>query len=143
MESENRIEKLGPGIWFLIHKESLFCQEKHEFINFIYRLAENFPCERCKVHFKEYLFDNPPENYTSFEDGLFIWTWKFHNSVNKRLKKPLLEYEKALKMYLDSKENCNFCMELEDKNTKKLEIYLPTNMIKKKKHKIKFNLRNI
>lgn len=143
---ENKIEKLGPGIWFLIHMESLFCQDKYKFIDFIYRLAENFPCARCKVHFKEYLLENPPEDYMRFEDGLFIWSWKFHNSVNKRLRKPLIDYNTALKMYLDSKEhdNCNFCMELEDNiQPRKLELYFPASVVKKKKQKIKFNLRNL
>jgi hypothetical protein len=145
---DNKIERLGPGIWFLIHKESLFCQDKNSFIEFIYRLADNFPCARCKVHFKEYLSENPPEDYVRFEDGLFIWSWKFHNSVNKRLKKPVLEYEAALKLYLNSgnEEDCNFCMELDDNSSKqirKLEFYFPANVIKKKKQKIKFNLRNL
>lgn len=135
------IEKIGPGIWYLIHKESLVCEPK-KYIDFIYRLYKNFPCKACKQHFERYLQENPPEEYLTLQYGLFIWSWKFHNLVNKRLGKPVISFDTALEMYTNEKD-CNMCMKLEDKQSMKLELLYPQNMIKKKKQKIKFVLRDL
>lgn len=137
----NFIEKLGPGIWYIIHKEALICKDDKVYLQFIYRLRDNFPCEYCKKHFSLFLEKNPVEDYVHIENGLFIWSWKFHNSVNKRLGKPFIPYELALKLYT-SESSCNLCMKVDDERPK-LEFIFPSNLMKKKKHKIKFSLRDL
>jgi hypothetical protein len=56
-------------------------------------LCEFFPCLNCKLHFKEYLSNHPPELVINDKDGLFIWTYEFLNSVNSKLNKPLYDYK--------------------------------------------------
>ena len=107
---------IGYGIWTLIHIFSLRLG-KEEFINFMYNISIFFPCVKCKKHCIEYMKINPIEEYKNkifkrsdnnefLEIGLFVWTWKFHNAVNKRLNK---EEKKLIDMYnLYSNKN-NVC----------------------------------
>jgi hypothetical protein len=134
------IRKLGSGIWYIIHKEAIICQDKKSYINFIHRLKNSFPCEACKKHFTEYIEKNPIEQYLQVDKGLFIWTWKFHNSVNRRLGKPEMSYEDAEKMYTDGESNCNLCTNMFGLtiDEPRLEFYVP---IKKKKQR--FCLRDL
>ena len=39
--------------------------------------------------------------------GMFRWMWIFHNWVNSRLQKPLLGWETAISLYIDSE--CSEC----------------------------------
>ena len=99
---------VGPGIWFTIHhmaRYSITPDKINNFINFIHSLTSSFPCEPCKKQFMKYVRDHPLENYRETKNvsmeyvGMFIWSWKFHNAVNERLRKPLVEYEVVLEMF--------------------------------------------
>jgi hypothetical protein len=39
--------------------------------------------------------------------GLFIWTWKFHNAVNTRLRKPVMSWDTAYSLYSELQNNNN------------------------------------
>jgi hypothetical protein len=133
------IRKIGSGIWYIIHKEAIICQDSKAYISFIHRLKDSFPCEVCKRHFAEYLERNPIEEYLHVDKGMFIWSWKFHNSVNRRLGKPEMSYEVAERMYTGPNDNCNLCTNISGSDEPRLEFfYLPM-----KKKKQKFCLRDL
>ena len=94
----------GPGLWLNIHIVSLDCDNDdkiNNFINYINLIASKLPCGQCKNHFLKYLNKNPLENYILDPDylGMFKWSWKFHNTVNFFLKKPIINLESAIQIY--------------------------------------------
>jgi len=100
------MEKDGPGIWHSIHVTAAWADnpEKVAFFNkWIRIIRENLKCEACRGHMGKYLDSHPPER----APDPFIWSWEFHNAVNRRLGKPEMEYNTAKKMYLDGDvKNC-------------------------------------
>lgn len=70
-----------------------------QFIQYMKYLQNNFPCAKCRPHIKQYLIDHPMKNYINRDKGIFIWSWEFHNSVNKRLNKPIISFSNVLKQY--------------------------------------------
>jgi len=103
--------RIGPGYWSLLHTESWRADTKKKqltFCRFLRNLSETFPCPVCADHFRRYLEVNPPETYVGLRFclygtlkpiGLFIYVWEFHNSVNRRLKKPQVDLETACYWY--------------------------------------------
>jgi hypothetical protein len=97
--------RAGPGSWHSIHVVSMNVKTPEEHISacqFIRLIQVNFYCEVCKVHFGQYLEENPPEELVrpprnnvllevkNADTGdsfvvskLFDWTVKFHNRVNQ------------------------------------------------------------
>lgn len=114
---------IGPGIWYSIHLKGALATTdylKDMFEEYINELCDNFPCKKCKKHFREFLDKNPIKNYRNIIDkfgediGLFKWSWMFHNDVNKRLGKDLIDYELAYQIYYTQLINCERCEELSD-----------------------------
>lgn len=101
----------GPGTWNLIHRMAFKARTKEErlsFIRFMMDACYGFPCTVCKVHCTEYIQNHPLTDYLDVSInvdgenlplGLFIWTWKFHNAVNKRINKPLMNWDTAYNLY--------------------------------------------
>jgi hypothetical protein len=112
------IEQSGKGIWISIHtfaKGAFSEEQKRAFLVFITQLAQNFYCEKCQIHFLKYLEKHPIINYWHRSEdtehgytisGMFIWSWEFHNEVNKYLKKPLLTLNEAYNLY---EKSCSTC----------------------------------
>ena len=91
------IKTEGKGIWYVVHTLALHAtteKTKESFQITIHTLCEHFGCETCKVHFKKFIDDNPLKNQNYFK-----WTWELHNSVNRKLNKPILSLEDALAIY--------------------------------------------
>ena len=60
----------------------------HKLKQFMYNLAEIYPCNVCKYHIKEFLTTYEiPTSHKHFKRYLCI----FHNVVNKRLNKPMYD----------------------------------------------------
>lgn len=107
----------GPGNWYSIHKMAYEAQneiKKRRFWDFMEFLRNNFSCQHCRQHMQQYIDANPIAPYwdkrdpTGREYGMFEWSWKFHNAVNKRLGKPLIDnMQDAMKMY--SEETLQKC----------------------------------
>ena len=106
------------GIWFMIHILAMNAKDYNGQRNFIYtihKLADNFLCSTCKMHFKEYLKNNPIENYIHHQDekgnniGCFKWSVDFHNAVNARINKPVLDWTTAFNMYHGVDESGGVC----------------------------------
>ena len=101
----------GPGVWFTIHINALAAtntSSKKEYVKFLRNLQHFIPCSICKIHFLEYLETNKPENLINKKQymdddkkdvNMFIWSFDFHNSVNKRLGKKIIKLKDAYEFY--------------------------------------------
>lgn len=113
------IKQTGPGKWHDIHLKSYLAttdELKRQFVWFMKNEIQPYlNCEECQKHCLEYLNENKIEEYFNVKDsgrdmGMFVWSWKFHNTVNKRLGKkeiPLnvaYDYFKNFHNYVCSKD---------------------------------------
>lgn len=99
----------GPGAWVAIHVtaiKSVTPAKREFFCDFIRDLTSSLPCEDCRKHAVKYVKDFPPERYLEEKDGLFRWSWIFHNAVNRRLGKPEVAYDTAYKIYATDDQVC-------------------------------------
>lgn len=88
------------GEWHSIHVASAWADTPQKFkfwCEWIRNQIENLPCPDCVIHARAYILANPPEQ----AEDPFIWSWRFHNAVNRRLEKPELEYVIARQLYLE------------------------------------------
>lgn len=109
---------VGPGTWHVLHSRAYQAttqDEQQVYCQFVRQVCDKFPCTKCRTHFKNYLENHPPEelvtakvmiNKQPYPLGVFYWSWKFHNTVNQRLNKPLMAWETALSLYDNSKKTC-------------------------------------
>ena len=103
-------------LWSIIHKYAISCKnsiQKKAFKLFIDNLAENFPCDTCKPHFKKMLNDVKIEyfenKYYNGEDvSCFYWTFHMHNLVNIRLGKKILNFDEAYNIHINNSA-CTEC----------------------------------
>lgn len=87
-----------PQQWKEIHTYAVHAttpQKKARYCQYLRRLSQSLPCGTCRAHFKAYLESNPPEN----AEDPFVWSWEFHNNVNHRLQKPILDIITARSLY--------------------------------------------
>lgn len=110
----------GPGTWAVLHALACVCEESRTnkcyrfYAKVLYRILHAFPCSTCRKHAVEYLDQNPAP-LTKKDGSPFEWSVNFHNTVNKRLNKPLMILEDAKKLWSDtevilsSKENSSTC----------------------------------
>lgn len=102
--------RYGPGVWFSIHTLALKATDncgKKIFIDFMDSLTETFPCVKCRNHIRNYINEHPIQKFWNEENGFFKWSWIFHNVVNLRLNKPIMEYSEALDKYTKPHETCS------------------------------------
>ena len=102
----------GPGVWFTIHlmaAKAVDTISKELFIDYLNVIIKNVPCLTCQEHATKYLRENPLIGYLTDEDpqGLFRWTWIFHNFVNSRLHKPFVDWNTAYSMFYGSSSICS------------------------------------
>ena len=93
---------VGPGTWNVIHTLAFKATSKpkqKEFINTLKLIIDYFPCEKCRGHAQDYLKNHPVEDYQNDSQGMFIWSWKFHNAVNFRIGKNQMSWELAYHLY--------------------------------------------
>lgn len=103
---------IGPGIWMLLHQKASKADTKEKqlkYIEFVKDVCEHFPCHFCRNHCKSYIQEHPLEKYFNvyIKDetgkkvviGMFLWSWKFHNAVNIRLQKPIMNWDTVYTMY--------------------------------------------
>lgn len=101
-------EHFGPIKWRLIHRMAARVHNeagKIFFVKFMEEIRDTLDCEDCKGHCTKYMQLNPFTPYWNMTDsrgrhiGMFKWTWTFHNSVNHRLGKPIMDWETAYGMH--------------------------------------------
>ncbi len=118
---------IGPGYWTAWHIKSLHADDlnkKSEVARNIVIDIIYFPCMNCRNHAKDYVRKNPLVQAVKKEDpySLFKWTVDFHNSVNLRLGKTMINWQQAKKMWSGENvcfENCG--MDEEEKEVKEEE----------------------
>jgi Erv1 / Alr family len=103
---------IGPGMWVSIHtlaKGATTYEKKKAFVDYMNTLRASFPCPECRKHLSAYLDSHPFDAYWSLRDpatqedtGMFRYSVDFHNAVNVRLKKPIMDWETARALYYES-----------------------------------------
>lgn len=116
---------IGPGTWNIIHRRAWMArtpETQRLFIELMKDICYHFPCLVCRGHCSDYIKNHPMEDYLELTLqignqkillGLFIWTWKFHNAVNARLKKPMMSWDTAYSLYSQLQNSNNESMENE------------------------------
>ena len=95
----------GPHYWATLHYlSSTYDNNPNESIkstmkNFIQSLPVFLPCKECQDHAFEFIKTTNLNSVVTNRKELFTFFFNFHNTVNQRLKKPLMKLEDALKMY--------------------------------------------
>lgn len=102
---------IGPGTWNLIHRLAFKARTHEQQLEYIPIMKETcfgFNCSVCRGHCTEYISNHPLEEYLDvlidingekIPLGMFLWTWKFHNAVNIRTKKPVMSWDTAFNLY--------------------------------------------
>lgn len=90
----------GSHAWNLLHcivmtypKRPNPTRQK-EMRDFIHSFGKVLPCRLCRKNFAKYIQEHPVQVGTRIQ--LRNWIIDLHNSVNKRLGKPILTLEEAL-----------------------------------------------
>ena len=115
------MEYLGPGIWYTIHQQALLTKwdDRDSYFRLVVEIVDTLPCEKCRLDSVEYvewrLIDDSYQNrYQNMFDsegryiGIFVWSYQFHNYVNRKLHKSVLSLESALEKYI-MPDNCQSC----------------------------------
>lgn len=121
-------EKVGTGVWFVLHLKSRHANDDstiQSFLNDFELVIQNFPCLKCRKHMMEYVRDHNPTSYINYtyngqKLGMFRYIWEFHNEVNRRVGKPMISWEDALKMFSTPDSICTHC----DANKEGLDLVL-------------------
>jgi len=96
----------GPGVWWNIHILAMRANTPdriNEYIDYIEFILPKLPCDTCRNHATEYLRQNPINEFINIKDGMFRWSWIFHNAVNARLgEKQIVNYYTAINIYTNS-----------------------------------------
>ena len=93
----------GPSLWRVLHSLSFSIEDgnkndRKNFLDFLESLRSLLPCEDCRQHFCLYMKENSPNDASD----LAVWTFEFHNAVNKRLGKPQYVFSDVSKLYMDN-----------------------------------------
>jgi hypothetical protein len=99
--------------WFIIHTMAINAttpKKMEAFVDFMQTVCDNHRCQNCSYHCKKYLSEHPvSKEFNRISEsgrsiGCFYWSWQFHNAVNRRLGKPVMDYITAYEMYLNKKD---------------------------------------
>lgn len=103
-------KSFGPGLWLHIHskaRRAITARKMTDFAEDMKTIAEDIKCGECRGHAMKYLEENPIEPYFPMVDpeenntpiGCFRWAWQFHNTVNARLRKSIVDWETAKALF--------------------------------------------
>lgn len=108
INSLGRPSTFGPGGWGGLHTMAKWANTKERvdiFITYAQVIVYTLLCLECRKHATNYFNDNHPSQYALVKDcrgrlvGMFLWSWRFHNTVNVRLGKPIIDFDTAFNMY--------------------------------------------
>jgi FAD-linked sulfhydryl oxidase len=92
------VEVLGHSAWTLIHTmagtypNEPTREQQGNMRQFLWNLAQFYPCRLCGTHLQQYLSEHPAD--VSTRTNLEQWLCVFHNNVNARLQKPSFDCSK-------------------------------------------------
>ncbi len=131
------IEKDGPIYWKTIHMTALYTIEEGAIKYFTLMLTvmiSTINCKICREFGLKYIADNPPYtfykkmkyNNTDLVKCIFVWSVNFHNAVNLKLHKSVINWRNAYSMYktgisVNNPNLCNIYIPI-------TQQYLPTTM---------------
>lgn len=118
MSIEESPTVFGPGIWMLAHTITANCNLEKEYkniISFTHITINNIPCSKCRNDSIKYLKENPLNLDIKDNESAFKWWWRFHNYVNTKLSKNIMQYDTALKRYryslnVNNSNNSGICV---------------------------------
>ena len=98
----------GPATWTMLHclvlklKDDAPIQTINSVKTIISNICDNLPCPYCSSHARSLL---QKSNFNKIADilSLRVFIFEFHNKVNERLKKPIMDYSTHLEKYKNSK----------------------------------------
>lgn len=102
LKHENSPKYFGPGYWSLLHTiaaNTVTSDDLKSVVYVIKTISKKLFCEKCRLHFLDYLEGNPVENHMNDSYSLFIWTCKAHNNANKITGKKLVTDSQMAKLY--------------------------------------------
>lgn len=101
-----RREVWGRDVWRIFHgflfkyPREPTQEDKARWLTFILNLPFYLPCGECSVNLVQEMQALPPtEEVMANTDSLAHWGVELHNSVNKRLNKPLITFKDAIDFY--------------------------------------------
>jgi hypothetical protein len=98
----------GPGAWLVIHTLAYEAKTRDKKVSFerdMKTICDGLMCNTCSHHCNKYQEQNPIRDYWNIKDqngediGMFKWSWAFHNAVNVRLGKPVMDFKTAYQLY--------------------------------------------
>ena len=93
----------GNATWYLFHtlsfkmKDEYFAELKNDFLNICTKICATLPCPDCSEHAGKIMYNVKRDNIKTKKD-LQLFFFDFHNTVNRRVKKPIFE-ENNMFMY--------------------------------------------
>ena len=96
----------GPPLWYEMHMKTFrypvrpSLRDKLYIIQYFKEFENTLPCEKCRVHYKNYLLSRPIHYYVDTREDLVRWLIDLHNQVNARNGKRILSYDEAKSIYL-------------------------------------------
>jgi len=88
----------GPAIWRRLHTLALAWDGSKAALEKAVSLTTNaIPCGACKRHWVQLIAEKPPTVETAEE--FFALTVDWHNAVNERIGKPIMQLEDARALY--------------------------------------------
>ena len=87
-------KKWGPATWYLLHTvcekvdEEFYKKNNKEIISLLKGICQNLPCGACSKHAREEIKKLTPKSAPT-KELIKSFFFHFHNSVNKRLHKPM------------------------------------------------------
>jgi len=103
----------GPAFWHVLHTitfdypEHPTPEEHERYSQFFHSLKYVLPCGACRKHFAHGIETKYPiEPALKNRDTLSRWLVDFHNTVNKRLDKPVVTYDSVLSKYESMRGKC-------------------------------------
>ena len=117
----------GPGAWTFLHSVTLNYpdtpsqQDKNEYADFFYSLANILPCSICQNHFRNNLNELPIKLYLQSKNTLVEWLFEIHNRINVETKKKIITLQEFKKIYKD----------IYNKSSESLTYYKRKNKIQK------------
>lgn len=96
-------ETWANPVWYLLHSCAYYSRQEQYcgicFKAFVSCLRYVLPCPKCRNHLSENLHTIDIDDFINIPEGLFEYTVKLHNTVNKQLDKPILSTEDAKRIY--------------------------------------------
>lgn len=98
-------KKLGQSTWFYLHAMADHyplapdADTVARMNNHIDAFARFYPCIECRKHMQQYLIDKPVMAESRLQ--LVRWMFRFHNSVNTRLGKTLMQPDQYVSRYAE------------------------------------------